>query len=69
MKAENLKVGSTIEVEELTTDEQSNIISNRKIVLIERCSEKYVWFQGMGYQRIGRRTIELYPEFYKIVSI
>jgi len=69
MKASDLKVGSTLEIETFTTDENGKMITNKVIVPVTRCSESFVWFKYMGLQRTGRTTIDKFPTLYKIISL
>jgi len=69
MKAQDLKIGSTIQIEIYTTDETGEMVTKNVIVPITRCSETYVWFKHMGLQRVGRTTIDKFPTLYKIVSL
>jgi len=69
MKAQNLKVGSTVQIEIFTTDITGEMITKSIVVPITRCSETYVWFKYMGLQRVGRTTIDKFPTLYKIVSL
>ena len=69
MTASDLKVGSTLEVEVFTTDENAKMVRTMELVTIERCSDVFVWFKHMGMQRIGRTTIDKYPSLYKIISL
>lgn len=69
MKAQDLKVGSTIEIDTFSTDEQAKMVITKTIVTINRCSDTFVWFKHSGYCRIARITIDKNPTYYKIVSI
>ena len=69
MKAQDLKVGSTLEIETFTTDENSKMVKSKTIVTIDRCSDTFVWFKYSGFCRIARVTIDKSPTYYKIVSI
>ena len=59
MKAEDLKVGSLIQI----------TIQKPFITKITKTTEKFVWFNGCGYCRLGRTTINKFPMFYKIIEI
>lgn len=69
MKAQDLKVGSTIEIESFTTDENGTMIVTKVIVPVERCSDTFVWFKYMGLERTARTTIDKNPNTFKIISI
>lgn len=69
MKAQDLKVGSTLEIETFTTDENSKMVITKTIVTIDRCSDTFVWFKHSGYCRKARISIDKNPTHYKIVSI
>lgn len=62
--AQNLKVGSIIEVEQYFTDGAKKVQ-----VKINRVSKTFVWFSGSGFARVGRTTIDKFPTLYKIISI
>ena len=61
MKAIDLKVGSKIEI--------SNDGKNFKETIVTKTTENFVWFNGSGFERIKRTTIDKYDCFYRILSI
>jgi hypothetical protein len=61
MKAENLKIGSIIE--------KSIDGKNFNPAVIKKVSDKFVWFNGSGFNRIAKTTIDKYDCFYRIVKI
>jgi hypothetical protein len=69
MKAQDLIVGSTLQVEVHTTNENAELVTKQVIVSVQRCSDVYVWFKYSGLQRIGRTTIDKYPSLYRIISL
>ena len=66
MKAQDLKVGSEIEIISNLSEEKMNV---PMIVKIDRVSNSYIWFKYSGFQRVGINTINKYPGLYKIISI
>ena len=60
MKVENLKKGSVVA--------HSNGIEFKESI-ITKVSEKFIWFNGSGYNRIAKQTFINYPQLYKIISI
>lgn len=65
MKAQDLKIGSVIEIEVRFSAEKIEKVKTP----ITRVSEKFVWFKYMGLQRTGRNTIDKFPTLYKIISL
>lgn len=65
MKAQDLKVGSVIEILVPFSPERIEKVH----VKISRCTDTYVWFKHLSQQRLGRTTIDKYPSLYKIISI
>ena len=68
MKASDLKKGSIVEIRlNLSTEKMNQPVQ----VVIERCTEKYLWFKNNSLQRMGRNTFDFYIQHfgYKIVSI
>jgi hypothetical protein len=61
MKTEDLKVGSIIQYR----DGQMNWVESK----ITRTTKLSVFFNGMGYTSIRRRTFDNHPNLYKIISI
>ena len=68
MKASDLKKGSIVEIRLNLSMEQMN---QPVQVVIERCTEKFLWFKGNALQRMGRNTFDMYIQYfdYKIISI
>jgi len=65
MNAQNLKVGSVIEIEVSFSPD----VVEKVQVTINRCSDKYVWFKYSAFNRIARATIDKFPSLYRIVTI
>ena len=68
MKASNLKKGSIVEIRlNLSMEKMNQPVQ----VVIERCTEKYLWFKGNVLQRMGRNTFDTCVQHfgYKIISI
>lgn len=61
-----LKIGSVIATQEFCPIKKESVFVERKIT---RTSDTYIWFNGSGYERIKRTTIDNYPSLYKIVTI
>jgi hypothetical protein len=68
MNAQDLKKGSIVEIRLNLSAEQMN---QPVKVVVERCTEKYLWFKNNSLQRMGRNTFDFYIQHfgYKIVSI
>ncbi len=68
MKVSDLKKGSIVEIRLNLSPEQMN---HPVQVVIERCTEKYLWFKNNHLQRMGRNTFDTFIQNfgYKIVSI
>ena len=68
MKAKDLKKGSVIEIRLNLSSEQRN---QPVQVVVDRCTEKYLWFKGNHLQRMGRNTLDFYVNYfeYKIISL
>ena len=68
MNAQDLKKGSIVEIRLNLSAEQMN---QPVKVVVERCTEKYLWFKNNSLQRMGRNTFDFYIQNfgYKIVSI
>jgi len=68
MKASDLKKGSIVEIRLNLSMEQMN---QPVQVVIERCTEKFLWFKGNSLQRMGRNTFDMFVQYfdYKIISI
>ena len=67
-KASDLKKGSIVEIRLNLSQEQMNYPVQ---VVIERCTEKFLWFKSNHLQRMGRNTFDTFIEHfgYKIISI
>jgi hypothetical protein len=68
MTAQDLKKGSIVEIMvNLSPEKMDQPVQ----VVVERCSEKYLWFKGNHLQRMGRNTFDTFIQHfgYKIVSI
>jgi hypothetical protein len=67
-KASDLKKGSIVEIRLNLSQEQMN---HPVQVVIERCTEKFLWFKSNHLQRMGRNTFDTFIEHfgYKIISI
>ena len=68
MKAKDLKKGSIVEIRLNLSDEQMN---QPVQVVIDRCTEKYLWFKSNALQRMGRNTFDTFVQHfgYKIISL
>ena len=68
MTAKDLKKGSIVEIRVNLSAEQ---INQPLQVVVERCTEKYLWFKSNHLQRMGRNTFDTFIQHfgYKIVSI
>ena len=68
MTAQDLKKGSIVEIRLNLSPEQMN---QPVQVVVERCTEKYLWFKSNHLQRMGRNTFDTFIRHfgYKIVSI
>ena len=68
MKALDLKKGSIVEIRLNLSSEQMN---QPVQVKIERCTEKFIWFENNHLQRMGRNTFDFFVQNfeYKIISI
>jgi hypothetical protein len=68
MTAQDLKKGSIVEIRVNLSDEK---MYQPIQVVVERCTEKYLWFKGNHLQRMGRNTFDSFIQHfgYKIVSI
>jgi hypothetical protein len=68
MTAQDLKKGSIVEI---TIDLSPEQLNQPVRVVVERCSDKYLWFKGNHLQRMGRNTFDTFIDHfgYKIVSI
>jgi hypothetical protein len=64
----DLKKGSIVEIRLNLSDEQMN---QPVQVVIDRCTEKYLWFKSNSLQRMGRNTFDTFVQHfgYKIISI
>jgi hypothetical protein len=68
MTAKDLKKGSIVEIRiNLSLQKMNQPVE----VVIEKCTEHYLWFKHNNLQRIGRNTFDSYiQDFgYKIVKI
>ena len=68
MTSKDLKKGSVVEIRLNLSSEQMN---QPVQVVVERCTEKYLWFKGNHLQRMGRNTFDFFIQHfgYKIISI
>ena len=68
MKAKDLKKGSIVEIRLNLSPEQMN---QPVQVVVDRCTEKYLWFKGNFLQRMGRNTFDFFVNNfeYKIISL
>ena len=68
MKAIDLKKGSIVEIRLNLSDE---LLNQPVQVVIDRCTEKYLWFKSNSLQRMGRNTFDTFVQHfgYKIISI
>jgi hypothetical protein len=68
MTAQDLKKGSIVEIRVNLSSEKMN---QPVVVVIERCTDHYLWFKNNGLQRMGRNTFDNFIQHfgYKIVSI
>lgn len=68
MKAKDLKKGSIVEIRLHLSPEQ---MDQPVQVMIERCTEKYLWFKNNNLQRMGRNTFDTFVKHfeYKIISL
>jgi hypothetical protein len=68
MTALDLKKGSIVEIRlNLSAEKMNQPVQ----VLVERCTEKYLWFKNNHLQRMGRNTFDAFIKNfgYKIISI
>jgi translation elongation factor P/translation initiation factor 5A len=61
MKALDLRKGSKIEI--------SSNGKDFKEATVTRTTASFIWFDGSGYERIARTTIDKYNCFYRILSL
>ena len=68
MKASDLKKGSIVEIRLNLSAEKLN---QPVQVKIERCTEKYLWFENNHLQRMGRNTFDVFVKNfgYRIISL
>lgn len=68
MTASDLQKGSIVEIRLNLSPEQMN---HPVQVVVERCTEKYLWFKNNHLQRMGRNTFDNFIEHfgYKIISL
>lgn len=68
MTAQDLKKGSIVEIRVNLSSEQMN---QPVQVVVERCTEKYLWFKNNHLQRMGRNTFDMYIQHfgYKIIAL
>jgi hypothetical protein len=68
MTAVDLKKGSIVQIRLNLSTEQMN---QEVLVIVDRVSEKFIWFKGNSLQRMGRNTFDTYVQHfgYKIISI
>jgi len=68
MTAKDLKPGSIIEIRVNLSPEKMNV---QKQVVIERCTDSYLWFRNNSLQRMGRNTFDECVKYfnYKIISL
>jgi hypothetical protein len=68
MTVSELKKGSIVEIRVNLSVEQ---INQPIQVVVERCTEKYLWFKCNHLQRMGRNTFDWYIKNcgYKVISI
>ncbi len=60
IKASDLKKGSIIAY--------SNGV-DFKTAIITKSTEKFIWFNGSGYDRIAKQTFINHPQLYKIIEL
>lgn len=65
MNADILKVGLVIEVL-LRKPTENGVEEYWQETKIERVSDSFVWFKGMGLQRVGKTTFLKYPQFHRV---
>jgi len=68
MTAQDLKKGSIVEIRlNLSPEKMDQPVQ----VVVERCTEHYLWFKSNNLQRMGRNTFDNFIQHYgyKIVSI
>jgi hypothetical protein len=68
MKAADLKKGSIVEIRLNLSSSQMN---QPVQVVVERCTDKFLWFKSNHLQRMGRNTFDIFVQHfgYKIISL